>query len=82
MRLVLRLMVPVRDARAGRAMARALEPDNRTAPPGVSVSAALREGALEVTIVVEDGPGGCLHAFDDLMRCLTAVDKSIRVLSE
>ncbi len=82
MRLVLRLVVPIMNARAGEAIARALEPDNRAAPPGVSASAALREGALEVTIVVEDGPGGCLHAFNDLIRCLAAVDKSIRVLSE
>lgn len=76
------MTIPVKNDKSGMAMIVALAPDNISTPPGIEVKSHFKGKTLEVLISVSNNTGRFLHTFNDLIRCLIAIDKSINVLSQ
>lgn len=77
-----KIIVPIKDPRIRMAIDVALAPDNASTPPGIEVKSYLKGKNLEIEILVSDDSGRFLHAFNDLIRCLIAIDNSISLLSQ
>jgi len=81
-KIISRIIITVKDPKLGLAMALALTPDNIIVPPKVKVKSSFKDHHLVIQIQVSDNSGGFLHTFNDIMRCLVAIDKSINLLSQ
>mgnify|MGYP007013801723 CR=1 FL=1 len=77
-----RITIPVESPQKGIAIITALAPDNVLAPSDVEIKSDLRNGQLEIVILVTGDTGRFLHTLNDLLRCLVAIDKSINLLSQ
>lgn len=60
------------------AILKALEPDNETAPEGLTVEGYILDSTLIVRVKTNLGIGTLLNTLDDLIICLSAADRGIK----
>lgn len=71
------LRIRFRDRSKAEAILKALEPDNRTAPEGLTVEGVVSDSTLVVRVRTSLGVGTLLNTLDDLIICLSAADRGI-----
>ena len=71
------LRIRFEDRLKAEAILRALEPDNKTAPEGLTVEGYVSDSTLVIKVRTKLGVGTLLNTLDDLVICLSTADRCI-----
>lgn len=71
------LRIQFKDPSRAVAILKALEPDNKTAPEGLSIEGSVLDSTLVIRVKTSLGVGTLLNTLNDLITCISAADKSI-----
>ncbi|MCS7368206.1 MAG: KEOPS complex subunit Pcc1 [archaeon GBS-70-058] len=76
------LRVYLNDPELLKSILNALTPDNKILPKGMSISSALDDRCLMLTVICEDGIGSLLNTLDELIESINMCILSIKGLQQ
>lgn len=75
-----KLILRIGDPKLADSLLKALEPDNKDAPPGVMIKGMRRGGNLLFKVSSRGPPARLLATLDDLFICVQTAEKSLKAL--
>ena len=79
MNLILKLYIQTKEPKLAESIIKALNPDNVFIPSDLKIDTKIKDSLVMIEISSKN-IGRFLNTFNDIMRCLIAIDKSINVL--
>ena len=76
------MIIPLRGSNLCRAILTSIEPDNRSAPPGIDIRCRCHEEALEVVVSDESSVLTFRNTVDDLLEHVTVAWRSIEATAK